>query len=101
RPKIRDRKTGQVATDPQGRPVTVVRCALLGADESSEEDGSLELVHTVAEVGAIKRGTPVVLSGLVARPYAFKDASGEQRAGVTFGAASIGPVPVSSGRSSS
>ena len=92
RPKLRDRRTGQVATDRDGHPVTAIRCACVPADEASEDDAALEVIQTIAQVPAIKRGTPVQVNGLTARPYAFKDERGEFKSGMTFWADSITPA---------
>ncbi len=101
RPTLKDRRTGEVATDREGRTVTALRCACVPRDESSEDIPEMELIQTVAEVPPIRRGTQVQVTGLVARPYAFKDNSGAQRAGVTFWADAIGPVGAPSKASSS
>lgn len=95
RPKLRDRRTGEQATDRDGRPVTALRCACVPADESSDDIPDIEVIQTISEVPTLRRGAPVQLVGLVARPYAFKDDSGTQRAGVTFWADAIAPLSAS------
>jgi hypothetical protein len=92
RPKIKNRQTGEVATDQQGRPITQLRVACVPVDETSDDDGDMDVIQTTAEVPPMRRGTQLVVTGLVARPYAFRDQSGEQRAGVTFWAQSIAPM---------
>lgn len=92
RPKLKDRRTGEVATDQQGRAITVVRVACVPIDETSDDDGDMDLIQTTAEVRPMRRGTQLAVTGLVARPYAFRDQAGEQRAGVTFWAQSIAPA---------
>ena len=92
RPKVKDRRTGEVAVDRDGRPVTVVRCACVPADEASDEDAALEVIQTVAEVPPLRRGSQVTITGLVARPWSFRDERGEVKAGVTYWADSIVPV---------
>ena len=92
KPKLKNRKTGEHSLDREGRPVHVVRCACVPADESSEAVPEIEAIHTIADIPTLRRGAPVQVNGLVARPWAFQDDSGQQRSGVTFWAEQITPV---------
>jgi hypothetical protein len=92
KPKLRNRKTGEQSLDRDGRPVNVVRCACVPADESSEAVPEIEAIHTIADTPSLRRGAPVQVRGLVARPWSFQDDSGKERSGVTFWAEEITPV---------
>jgi hypothetical protein len=92
KPKLRNRKTGEQSVDRDGRPVHVIRCACVPADESSDAVPEIEAIHTIADVPSLRRGAPVQVSGLVARPWAFQDDSGKERSGVTFWAEQITQV---------
>lgn len=94
RAKVRNRQTGEVVMA-RGQRVTVVPIAALAADEAGgeEDDGAILRVQVLGEVEGIRRGMPVQVAGLVARPYDFKDErSGEHKFGITYWAQSITPI---------
>src|SRR5690349_13978797 len=81
RPKLRNRQTGEVAMA-RGQQISVVPVAALARDESNDEDdGDILRVQVLGEPEGIKRGMPLQITGLVARPYDFKDERNEQRFG--------------------
>lgn len=87
--KLRDRRTGEVATDTQtGEPLMTVGVVYI-------EDGESSLLKvTVPESGVgqgLALGAPVALVGLVARPWE-QVFNGQPRHGIAFRAAAVTPV---------
>ncbi|MEU7601933.1 MULTISPECIES: hypothetical protein [unclassified Streptomyces] len=84
--KLRDKKTGQVAVDNEtgGNLMTV--------DVLFVMNGNAEVVSvTVAEAdvsGELVMGTPVALTGLVARPWE-NEFNGQKRHGISFRAVAV------------
>ncbi|MFJ3721270.1 hypothetical protein ACIPYQ_01700 [Streptomyces sp. NPDC090045] len=84
--KMRDKKTGQVAVDNEtgGNLMTV--------DVLFVMNGNAEVVSvTVAEAdvsGELVMGTPVALTGLVARPWE-NEFNGQKRHGISFRAVAV------------
>ena len=92
KPKIKNRQTGEQSMDRDGRPVTAVRCACVPTEESDADVAEIEEIRTVSEVPPLRRGAPVQLIGLVAKPWSFRDDNGKERFGVTFWAEQITPL---------
>jgi hypothetical protein len=93
RPKLRNRQTGEVATDKQGRPTYVVPVAALRADDEEEGDGSLIKIQVSGEPVGIRRGLPIQVESLMARSWEIRDEkTGEPRFGISYWARSLAPV---------
>ncbi|MFB6825117.1 hypothetical protein ACFCXA_26460 [Streptomyces virginiae] len=84
--KLRDKKTGQVAVD------TESGSNLMTVDVLFVMNGNAEVVSvTVAEPdisGELVTGTPVALTGLVARPWE-NEFNGQKRHGLSFRAVAV------------
>ncbi|MET9700668.1 hypothetical protein ABZY31_27625 [Streptomyces sp. NPDC006529] len=84
--KLRDKKTGQVAVDNE------TGNNLMTVDVLFVMNGSAEVVSiTVAEPGVsgeLTLGTPVALTGLVARPWE-NEFNGQKRNGISFRAVAV------------
>ncbi|GAA1506435.1 SCO3933 family regulatory protein [Streptomyces albidochromogenes] len=86
RPKMKDKKNGLIAVDTEtGKPLMVVDVLFVA-------NGSADVV-TVAVIeddisGELTTGTPVALTGLVARPWE-NDFNGQKRHGISFRAAAV------------
>jgi hypothetical protein len=95
-PKLRDRQTGEVAKDAVSGE-TLMRIGVVYI-----EDGESSLLQvTVPESGVsegLTLGAPVVLPGLVARPWETF-LNGQQRHGIAYRAAAVTPAafPVAAG----
>ncbi|WP_055710995.1 hypothetical protein [Streptomyces torulosus] len=84
-PKVRDRRTGEIATDADGVKLMTVD-VMFAANEDVEI-----LSVTVPETGIsgeLVMGTPVALTGLIARPWE-NDFNGQRRHGIAFRAVAI------------
>ncbi|MFD9615967.1 hypothetical protein ACFWB2_01595 [Streptomyces virginiae] len=84
--KLRDKKTGQVAVDNE------TGNNLMTVDVLFVMNGNAEVISvTVAEPdvsGQLAMGTPVVLTGLVARPWE-NEFNGQKRHGISFRAVAV------------
>ncbi|MEU7551702.1 hypothetical protein AB0B01_04930 [Streptomyces sp. NPDC044571] len=84
--KMRDKKTGQVAQD------TETGSNLMTVDVLFVMNGNAEVISvTVAEPdvsGELAMGTPVALTGLVARPWE-NEFNGQKRHGISFRAVAV------------
>ncbi|MEU8938774.1 hypothetical protein AB0C97_12135 [Streptomyces goshikiensis] len=84
--KMRDKKTGQVAVDTESGN------SLMTVDVLFVMNGNAEVVSvTVAEPdisGDLATGTPVALTGLVARPWE-NEFNGQKRHGLSFRAVAV------------
>lgn len=85
-PKIRDRRTGELATDPE-TGATLMTVSVMFA-----LNGEVEILNiTVPETGIsgeLVMGTPVALTGLVARPWE-NEINGQRRHGIAFRAVAV------------
>ncbi|QYX79978.1 SCO3933 family regulatory protein [Streptomyces akebiae] len=84
-PKVRDRRTGEIATDADGVKLMTVD-VMFAANEDVEI-----LSITVPETGIsgeLVMGTPVALTGLIARPWE-NDFNGQRRHGIAFRAVAV------------
>ncbi|MFF7158639.1 hypothetical protein [Streptomyces sp. NPDC008139] len=87
--KIKDRQTGEIATDANsGEPLMTLGVVYI-------EDGESSLLKvTIPQSGVgegLALGAPVALPGLVARPWE-STFSGQQRHGIAFRAAAVTPA---------
>ncbi|MEU6892170.1 hypothetical protein ABZ934_10285 [Streptomyces sp. NPDC046557] len=84
--KLRDKKTGQVAVDNESGN------NLMTVDVLFVMNGNAEVISvTVAEPdisGELAMGTPVALTGLVARPWE-NEFNGQKRHGISFRAVAV------------
>ncbi|MFF1557336.1 hypothetical protein [Streptomyces sp. A1136] len=84
--KMRDKKTGQVAVDNESGN------NLMNVDVLFVMNGNAEVISvTVAEPdisGELAMGTPVALTGLVARPWE-NEFNGQKRHGISFRAVAV------------
>ncbi|MFB6809823.1 hypothetical protein [Streptomyces sp. NPDC056387] len=84
--KVKDRRTGEIATDPE----TGVR--MMTVDVLFASNGEAEVLSvTVPETGItgeLVMGTPVGLTGLVARPWE-NEFNGQKRHGISFRAVAV------------
>ncbi|MGW5197187.1 MULTISPECIES: SCO3933 family regulatory protein [Streptomyces] len=85
-PKVRDRRTGEIATD------TETGASLMTVDVMFVLEGNAEILTlTVPETGVsdeLTMGTPVVLTGLIARPWE-NEFNGQKRHGIAFRAVAV------------
>ncbi|MGY5630699.1 SCO3933 family regulatory protein [Streptomyces sp. UC1A3] len=85
-PKVRDRRTGEIATDME----TGVK--LMTVDVMFAANDEVEILSiTVPETGfsgELAMGTPVALTGLVARPWE-NEFNGQKRHGIAFRAVAV------------
>jgi hypothetical protein len=85
-PKVRDRRTGEIATD------TETGASLMTVDVMFVLDGNAEILTvTVPETGIsgeLTMGTPVALTGLIARPWE-NEFNGQKRHGIAFRAVAV------------
>jgi hypothetical protein len=85
-PKMTDRKNGVVATDRE------TGATLMTVDVMFAANGSAEVISvTVPESGfsgELAMGTPVALTGLVARPWE-NEFNGQKRHGISFRAVAV------------
>ncbi|MBW5483739.1 SCO3933 family regulatory protein [Streptomyces bambusae] len=85
-PKIKDRRTGEIATDLEtGAPLATVDVVFLMAGVSDV------LSVTVPQPGVsneLVMGTPVAITGLIARPWE-NEFNGQKRHGISYRAAAV------------
>ncbi|MFF8022741.1 hypothetical protein ACFZDJ_16735 [Streptomyces sp. NPDC007896] len=85
-PKVKDRRTGEIATDQESG------LTLMTVDVLFVMNGNAEVITvTVAEPdisGELVMGTPVALTGLVARPWE-NEFNGQKRHGISFRAVAV------------
>ncbi|CAM5446786.1 SCO3933 family regulatory protein [Streptomyces aurantiogriseus] len=85
-PKIRDRRTGEIATDME------TGAKLMTVDVMFAANDEVEILSiTVPETGItgeLTMGTPVALTGLIARPWE-NDFNGQKRHGIAFRAVAV------------
>ncbi|MFJ7154484.1 hypothetical protein ACIQUQ_06060 [Streptomyces sp. NPDC101118] len=88
-PKIANRQTGEVATDRDSG------ATLMSVDVMFVMDGNAEILTlTVPETGisgTLTMGTPVALTGVVARPWE-NEFNGQKRHGISFRAVAVTPL---------
>ncbi|WP_445524516.1 SCO3933 family regulatory protein [Streptomyces cyslabdanicus] len=84
--KVRDRRTGEIATD------TETGAKLMTVDVMFAANQEVEILSiTVPEPGIsgeLSMGTPVALTGLIARPWE-NDFNGQKRHGIAFRAVAV------------
>ncbi|MET7676319.1 SCO3933 family regulatory protein [Streptomyces seoulensis] len=84
--KVRDRRTGEIATDAETGAKLMTVDVMFAANEEVEI-----LSVTVPEPGIsgeLAMGTPVALTGLIARPWE-NDFNGQKRHGIAFRAVAV------------
>ncbi|QKV93027.1 hypothetical protein HUT19_15730 [Streptomyces sp. NA02950] len=85
-PKVKDRRTGERAMDAE------TGAALMTVDVMFVLDGNAEILSlTVPETGIsgeLAMGTPVALTGLIARPWE-NEFNGQKRHGIAFRAVAV------------
>ena len=84
--KIKDRRTGEIATDVETGAKMMTVDVMFAANEEVEI-----LSVTVPEpgiTGELAMGTPVALTGLIARPWE-NDFNGQKRHGIAFRAVAV------------
>ncbi|MET9252436.1 hypothetical protein [Streptomyces sp. NPDC003717] len=95
-PKVKDRRTGERARD------TETGAALSTVDVMFAANGEVEILSvTVPETGIsgeLAMGTPVALTGLIARPWE-NEFNGQKRHGIAFRAVAV--TSLSAGAASS
>lgn len=87
-PRVRDRETGEVRKDRDGRTQFSVGVCVI-----QERDSDVIAVTVAGEPAGLLRGMLVAVRGLVATPWEQRDErSGQLRHGVAFRAESITPA---------
>ncbi|MDL2075426.1 hypothetical protein QNN03_03115 [Streptomyces sp. GXMU-J15] len=85
-PKVRDRRTGEIATDSE------TGAKLMTVDVMFAANDEVEILSiTVPETGIsgdLAMGTPVALTGLIARPWE-NEFNGQKRHGIAFRAVAV------------
>ena len=85
-PKVKDRRTGEIATD------TETGATLMTVNVMFAANGDVEILTiTVPEPGIsgdLAMGTPVALTGLIARPWE-NEFNGQKRHGIAFRAVAV------------
>ncbi|MEU6417622.1 SCO3933 family regulatory protein [Streptomyces spiralis] len=85
-PKVRDRRTGEIATDAE------TGAKLMTVDVMFAANDEVEILSiTVPETGVsgeLAMGTPVALTGLIARPWE-NEFNGQKRHGIAFRAVAV------------
>ncbi|WP_435232572.1 hypothetical protein [Streptomyces althioticus] len=85
-PKVRDRRTGEIATDAE------TGAKLMTVDVMFAANNEVEILSiTVPESGIsddLTMGTPVALTGLIARPWE-NEFNGQKRHGIAFRAVAV------------
>ncbi|QPP08341.1 hypothetical protein G4Z16_20245 [Streptomyces bathyalis] len=93
-PKLKDRRTGERAMD------TETGAALMTVDVMFAMDGNAEVLSvTVPETGItgeLVMGTPVALTGLIARPWE-NEFNGQKRHGIAFRAVAVTSLAADAG----
>ncbi|KOV75347.1 MULTISPECIES: hypothetical protein [unclassified Streptomyces] len=85
-PKVKDRRTGEIATDADTGAKLMTVDVMFAANEEVEI-----LSITVPETGIsgdLAMGTPVALTGLIARPWE-NEFNGQKRHGIAFRAVAV------------
>ena len=85
-PKVRDRRTGEIATDAETGATLMTVDVMFAANDAVEI-----LSVTVPETGVsgdLAMGTPAALTGLVARPWE-NEFNGQKRHGIAFRAVAV------------
>ena len=96
-PRVRDRETGEVRKDRDGRTLFSVGVCVI-----QERDSDVVSVTVAGEPAGLVRGAPVLVRNLVASPWEQRDdRTGQLRHGVAFRAESIVPADGSGGTGSS
>ncbi|MFD3457262.1 hypothetical protein ACFWVC_34440 [Streptomyces sp. NPDC058691] len=85
-PKVRDRRTGEIATDAE------TGATMMTVDVMFAANGEVEILSvSVPEPGIsgeLVMGTPVAITGLIARPWE-NDFNGQRRHGISFRAVAV------------
>ncbi|MFF3945103.1 hypothetical protein ACFYYN_09815 [Streptomyces sp. NPDC001902] len=85
-PKIRDRRTGEIATDAE------TGATMMTVDVMFAANGEAEILAVAVPESGISgdlvMGTPVALTGLVARPWE-NEFNGQRRHGISFRAVAV------------
>ncbi|MFI2298612.1 hypothetical protein ACH5AL_07205 [Actinacidiphila glaucinigra] len=85
-PKVRDRRTGEIATDAE------TGATMMTVDVMFAANGEVEILSvSVPEPGIsgeLVMGTPVAITGLVARPWE-NEFNGQRRHGISFRAVAV------------
>lgn len=85
-PKVRDRRTGEIATDAE------TGATMMTVDVMFAANGEVEILSvTVPEPGIsgeLVMGTPVAITGLIARPWE-NEFNGQRRHGISFRAVAV------------
>ena len=84
-PKVKDRRTGEIALDKEG--VTLMTVDVMFAANDEVEILSITVPETGFS-GELAMGTPVALTGLVARPWE-NEFNGQKRHGIAFRAVAV------------
>ena len=88
-PKIANRQTGEIATDRE------TGATLMTVDVMFVMDGNAEILNLVVPQtgisGELAMGTPVALTGVVARPWE-NEFNGQKRHGISFRAVAVTPL---------
>ncbi|RFU82771.1 hypothetical protein DY218_31450 [Streptomyces triticagri] len=96
-PKVKDRRTGEIATDAEGVTLMTVEVMFSSNDE-------VEILKvTVPQPGLsgeMQMGTPVALTGLVASPWE-NEFNGQKRHGIAFRAVAVTSLAETAGASKS
>ncbi|MFJ9903881.1 hypothetical protein ACIRVK_13415 [Streptomyces sp. NPDC101152] len=85
-PKVKDRRTGEIATDAETGATLMTVDVMFAANDEVEI-----LSLTVPETGIsgdLQMGTPVALTGLIARPWE-NEFNGQKRHGIAFRAVAV------------
>ncbi|WP_406264400.1 hypothetical protein OH779_14535 [Actinacidiphila glaucinigra] len=85
-PKVRDRRTGEIATDAE------TGATMMTVDVMFAANGEVEILSvTVPQPGIsgeLVMGTPVAITGLIARPWE-NEFNGQRRHGISFRAVAV------------
>ncbi len=89
--KIKDRRTGEIATDPE------TGAQMMSVDVLFAAYGEAEVLSVIVPgpgiSGELVMGTPVALTGLVARPWE-NEFNGQKRHGISFRAVAVTSLAV-------
>ncbi|MFJ9913410.1 hypothetical protein OG539_15245 [Actinacidiphila glaucinigra] len=85
-PKVRDRRTGEIATDAE------TGATMMTVDVMFAANGEVEILSVAVPEpgisGDLVMGTPVAITGLVARPWE-NEFNGQRRHGISFRAVAV------------
>ncbi|MET7383454.1 hypothetical protein ABZT08_32495 [Streptomyces sp. NPDC005526] len=85
-PKVKDRRTGEIATDVE------TGAKMMTVDVMFAANGEVEILSIAVPEpgisGELAMGTPVALTGLIARPWE-NDFNGQKRHGIAFRAVAV------------